>query len=140
MDHREPDVAALAERLGMRGMRYRSFGNPPYRGTRRAAPAAPAPEAPMPVAQSVVAAPPHAPTMAAFAHMPPPASAPSSWPATSVALAPPSPAPAFPLIAQALTAASNPASPQARDVGAEAAPPGALPFLALRAAVRGAGD
>jgi hypothetical protein len=127
MDSREPDISALAERLGMRGMRYRSFGNPPYRGPRRAAPAAQAPESPLPEPQR--AAPPSWPAHAAV-----PAPPPSTRPTP-----PTPPVPAFPLIAQALAAASGPASPAAPDDRA-AALPGALPFLALRAAVRGAGD
>ncbi len=137
MDTRETDISALAERLGMRGMRYRSFGNPPYRGTRRAAPAAAGPEGPAAAPAQSAPAPPGVPITAAFAQAPPPVASPPSWQPQPAAPAPP--LPVFPLIAQALAAASGPAPSVAPGDRAEAVPPGTLPFLALRAAVRGAG-
>jgi hypothetical protein len=138
----DPDIASLTARLGLRGMRYVSFGNRPIAASPATArvdlapaerpditppPAALVDHAP-PAADRLdpappSAGPPDAMARAAFPALPDLAAAPA---VPSFAAAPP-PRPAdYPLIAAAL---GRPAAPQATP-----ADPATLVFLGLRAA------
>lgn len=144
MTARDPDIAALAKRLGLRGLRYRSF----------APPAMPAPPpADIPVEVETAPVPLVEPTIAPAATVGPPvwqppvepAAPPPAWPAPVVQAAPPAPAwqppPAvepptasatFPLLGSALAAAARRPVPIPDTV-----PEAARPFAALRLAVAG---
>jgi hypothetical protein len=136
---RDPDILALATRLGLRGLRYRSFAPPPI-GTAAAAPPAdpPAPERLM--AERSLAAPQvpglaasNLPEMIAPAMVTPVPAMPAVPFAAAAAPASVDPARAlaFPLLAQAF----------ARGAGAPPSPAAdpAAPFAALRRAGAGMG-
>ncbi|WP_347541473.1 hypothetical protein [Roseomonas sp. CAU 1739] len=117
---RDPDIAALAARLGLRRLTYRSFARPVI-----ATPAVARPAVPAPPPEFVAAAPPASPTpevpAAAFVTAPVPAR-----PVPQAA-----PAPYFPLLAQALAQGGASVS---------SAPASAQPFLNLRRAIAGPAD
>jgi hypothetical protein len=104
----DPDIASLAARLGVKGLRYRSFARPVPRRTAEPVVAivqvaplpAPRQAAPQPLVQAAVTAP--------------------------VAAAPP-PTAAFPLLSEALAAS--------RVAVAPVLPPAARPFAGLAAAI-----
>jgi hypothetical protein len=112
MSGTDPDIAALAERLGLRGLRYHSF--------RRSLQPIPRAAAPEPI-------PPAAPAGSAAAAMAPAADA-------SPAMAPASRSPpAFPLLQQSFARAAG--QPAPRPV-----PDAARPFLTLRLAIGGGAE
>ncbi len=126
---RDPDILALATRLGLRGLRYRSFTPPPIVGA-AALPADPGePEPPVPDLQVPGPAVSNPPAMGHPAVLRPTMVPPTlASPAPTAALAEAGPARglAFPLLAQAF----------ARGAGAPPSPAAdpAAPFAALRRA------
>ena len=130
---REPDIVALAARLGLRRLTYRTFARPvlasPVVVAKPDVPVVPAQDAPPPAPfaaapSPVIAAAP--PVIAAAAA----ASAPVPMPVAGAPAprAVPEPAPYFPLLAQALAQGN---------AAAAFVPAAAEPFLNLRRAVAG---
>lgn len=143
MSAQDADIAALAKRLGLRGLRYRSFAPAPMPPAARETPAAPPAEA-----AAVPVLPAGEPPLPAFAlfgataaampqavPMPPAPLAPEPPVLQDMPFAAPMPAPqpaAFPLLGSALAAAAQrPAAIPA------SLPEAARPFAALRLAVAG---
>lgn len=121
---RDPDIAALAARLGLRRLAYRSFVRPVLvRPTVVAEPSVPAMVSPPPEAMAA-AQPPVIAVPAVNAPAMPFAPAPASSPPIPPAAA--QPVPHFPLLAQALARGGTAAA----DV-----PAAAQPFLNLRRAI-----
>jgi hypothetical protein len=112
MTRQDPDIAALVARLGLRGMRYRSFGNRPA-SSPDVVPSSDAPGSAMGAIPPTTPAPP-----------PVPAVVPMVAPPSAVA-APATPAD-FPLLAAALGVASATSAPAPTEA--------TLVFLGLRTA------
>ena len=144
MTSHDPDIAALAKRLGLRGLRYRSFVPTPLPAAPLPAaepehlpepeqamePMAPGPAAPVPLPPTPAWAEPPA----AAWPVPMPAAAPMAAPMVPPLMMapPPAPSPSFPLLGAALTAAGQRGAPIP-----DAVPDAARPFAALRFAVSG---
>ncbi len=158
MTARDPDIAALARRLGLRGLRYRSFAPAPLPPAplRTEAPEVlpePAQMVEPPVVEPIVASapvmppslPPSTPPLPPAWATPPAAAwpapaSPVAHPALPVAppvvaapVAPAAPSPSFPLLGAALTVAGQRAA-----LIPDTVPEAARPFAALRFAVSGA--
>ena len=137
----DPDIAALALRLGLRGLQYRSFVRLPA-GTRTHAAADMVSElAPDSIPALPELPPAHAtmePSAAPLATgpyltAPPPVAAPAITAASSMPMPQPVAPPRFPLLDEALARAAGPSVP-------DPVPDAARPFAALRFAVAGRTD
>ncbi|MBR0684087.1 hypothetical protein GXW74_26720 [Roseomonas eburnea] len=131
----DPDIAALASRLGLRGLRYRSFEQvPAWAAARRARDAARVEDPPpAPSFDEPSAAPPVAVEVTPPPAARPPDAAPPAAEAPRAPARPAAAAPHFPLLGDALARASGrPAQ--------DPLPQAARPFAALRLAVAGRGD
>jgi hypothetical protein len=118
----DPDIAALAARLGLRSFRYRSFGNRPV-GT-----ALPDPAPAATPAEPPPGTPPQAMVAEALPAVVPRVAPPAAVPLAAMPLAPPPPAPAPAIAFPLITAALGRAMPEPA-----AATEATLAFVGLRA-------